>query len=71
MADGDHGMPETTSLWPARERTPLPDPEDLRDRFAMAALTGMLADSKVRGDVNEMARVSFIVADAMMKARQQ
>jgi hypothetical protein len=70
MADGDHGMTETF------------DPDeltaaqiDLRDRFAMAALTGMIANPGTRGDADDLADYlageSYRYADAMMKARKQ
>lgn len=42
---------------------------ELRDRFAMAALTGMLADSKLRGPQADFARDAYQMADAMLKAR--
>lgn len=42
----------------------------LRDEFAMAALTGFLADSEARGKVENLASVAFLVADAMLEARK-
>ncbi len=48
----------------------------LRDKFAMAALTGMLANATGRIDAEGshehlLACVAYIVADAMLKAREQ
>ena len=41
----------------------------LRDRFAMAALTGLLADHTMDFAVTEFADLSYKYADAMLKAR--
>lgn len=46
----------------------------LRDRFAMAALTGLIASNEVEANMQEnfyqvIARQSYCFADAMMKAR--
>jgi hypothetical protein len=41
--------------------------EHLRDRFAMAALTGMLANGTWREEV--LCKLSYDYADAMLKAR--
>jgi hypothetical protein len=47
------------------------DTETLRDRFAMAALTGMMADPNSPRAVPpaEYARMTYIMADAMLLAR--
>jgi len=45
----------------------------LRDRMAMAALTGILSSSKGwigEGDYEEVARRSYKTADAMLSARE-
>jgi hypothetical protein len=43
---------------------------ELRDRFAMAALTGLLADHTMQNfAVTEFADLSYEYADAMLKAR--
>jgi hypothetical protein len=42
---------------------------ELRDRFAMAALTGLLADHTMNIAVTEFADLSYEYADAMLKAR--
>ena len=42
---------------------------ELRDRFAMAALTGLLADHTMDFAVTEFADLSYEYADAMLKAR--
>ena len=42
---------------------------ELRDRFAMAALTGLLADHTMDIAVTEFADLSYEYADAMLKAR--
>lgn len=41
----------------------------LRDQFAMAALTGMLACHTVDGSVKALCRAAYDYADAMMEAR--
>ena len=43
--------------------------DELRDRFAMAALTGLLADHTMDIAVTEFADLSYEYADAMLKAR--
>ena len=43
--------------------------ETLRDRVAMAALTGLLADGSYHGYVAEVAEQAFRIADAFMAAR--
>jgi len=40
----------------------------LRDYFAAKAMTGLLAVTKSSGD--DIAKAAFIMADAMLKARQ-
>ena len=43
----------------------------LRDRFAMAALSGMMAsDTTQVFEAEELAKWSYDVADAMLKARE-
>ena len=42
--------------------------EDIRDRFAMAALSGLLSDGE---DHLKAAYVAYDIADAMILARQQ
>lgn len=41
----------------------------LRDRFAMAALTGMLANSQ-KSNVEHYATTAYLIADLMLKARR-
>lgn len=41
----------------------------LRDQFAMAALTGLLADYERSGSFKEHSHDSYRMADAMMEAR--
>lgn len=43
----------------------------LRDYFAAKALQGLLSDTTVRSTPEEFALNSYIVADAMLKARDQ
>jgi len=43
---------------------------DLRDQFAMAALTGLLAYSGRWSSSEDIAQRSFGIADAMMEARK-
>lgn len=42
----------------------------LRDQFAMAALTGILAGADVNMDVDELVKQAYWAADAMMQARK-
>jgi hypothetical protein len=42
----------------------------LRDYFAAKALQGLLSDTTVRSTPEEFAANSYMVADAMMKARE-
>ena len=43
----------------------------MRDQFAMAALTGLIEQS-IAGDVppKDISRMSYVIADAMMEARE-
>lgn len=43
--------------------------DDLRDKFAMAALTGALA-GRVPGERTEWAKAAYEIADSMMEARK-
>jgi len=48
------------------------DGMDLRDYFAAKALHGLLAAEQVGEYSNEhVAEISYVIADAMMKAREQ
>lgn len=47
--------------------TDYPGDTELRDQFAMAALTGMLLTGAMSDD--KMAKQAYIYADAMLKAR--
>lgn len=42
---------------------------ELRDLFAMAAISGLLADSNVTGTPDDIAKASYGIADAMLKAK--
>jgi hypothetical protein len=42
---------------------------DLRDQFAMAALTGLLASSRYEGDFEELAIDAMTIADNMLGER--
>ncbi len=44
--------------------------ERLRDEFAMAALTGMLANHDNEGDFDDFAKDCYTFADAMLAARE-
>lgn len=49
-----------------------PETITLRDQFAMAALTGLCADSGTAGvTVDVMARTSYALADAMLAERER
>ena len=44
---------------------------DLRDQFAMAALTGLITqDHENRGTIQDYVSVAWNIADAMLKARK-
>ena len=45
-------------------------PKTLRDEFAMAALTGLLA-SDVQDGAAVFAKLSYVLADAMLEARKE
>ena len=42
----------------------------LRDQFAMAAMTGLMAISPAKDSLKGIAEFSYIAADAMMEARK-
>ncbi len=46
-------------------------PESLRDRFAMAALTGLCGNQRVGNISSELLASIFEIADAMMEARKK
>ena len=56
-----------TERWIQAEQRAKENEEALRDRFAMAALTGMLG--RYNHDLDAAARWAYQYADAMMKAR--
>lgn len=45
--------------------------DELRDTFAAAALTGMLADPGFDGEPDTTARIAYRYADAMIAERQR
>jgi len=47
------------------------EPPTLRDKFAMAALTGRLTDPTTNCDPRAYAEYSYMVADAMLEARKK
>jgi hypothetical protein len=47
------------------------DPPTLRDRFAMAALTGMLAENQLDGEPESFVRAAYRYADLMLAAREK
>ncbi len=52
---------------------PVSEPINLRDRIAIAALTGMLADPQVQVGGNHdlhTAKLCYAIADAMLAARK-
>lgn len=56
------------ALWTA---TPVDEPVTLRDRFAMAALTGILANPGRLGSFSETVRASYEFAAAMLAEREK
>lgn len=42
----------------------------MRDRFAMAALNGMLSNIHSENNIALLAKSAYVVADAMMEARK-
>ena len=52
-----------------QEQPPIYAGLSLRDYFAAAALTGMLADSESVGSNQEIGEAAYRVADAMLKVR--
>lgn len=58
--------------WRKEYETP-PETPTLRDRFAMAALTGLIAGASyvaIAPDPASISRASYTYADAMLKARE-
>ena len=49
---------------------PAPKTATLRDQFAMAALTGIMANHESWGNAQERAERAYEIADAMMKERE-
>lgn len=45
------------------------DQKTLRDEFAMAALSGLLADTEIRQPWRDFAKDAYDMADAMMAER--
>jgi hypothetical protein len=50
--------------------TYVPKVATLRDQFAMAALTGLMAISPAKQSLEGIAEFSYIAADAMLRARE-
>ena len=67
MSELDEKMIEALEQM-AKMPYPPTDQPTLRDRFAMAALTGIGADAIERG-INESVALAYRVADAMLKER--
>lgn len=49
-------------------KTPV-HPAGLRDEFAMAAMSGMLANQSLRGSYPQVAKSAYTAADAMLEER--
>ena len=45
--------------------------EELRDQFAMAALTRILSQQTIPSDCNEIAEFCYKISDAMLEARKK
>ena len=63
------GYPDGT-IWGSKDEEPAQDEMTMRDQFAMAAMGGMLAKDRRYACYDDMARWSYDIADAMMKARK-
>lgn len=63
------GLPEDIVAWCEADRVPASPIETLRDRFAMAALTGLLARRGMSTQMLEAER-AYAIADMMMEARR-
>lgn len=46
------------------------DQRELRDQFAMAALTGLISDHNNMNSISQNAQSAYMYADAMMEARK-
>ena len=55
---------------PSAKITFMPERPTLRDQFAMAALTGILANAERTGSMVESTEGAYAFADAMLKARK-
>lgn len=68
-------FPSTTQYFPNDIACEIDEGMDLRDYFAAKAMQAMFGNSNVkkfeRSDLPMYAQVSYEVADAMMKAREQ
>lgn len=79
VSDTPPAVQETEAEWRARLLAAGPgplikvhDPTTLRDKFAMAALQGLMADSQFKFiDFNDHAKGLYRIADAMMIARRE
>ena len=45
--------------------------DNVRDEFAMAALTGLCAGERYTSNSRDMAEVAYLLADAMFEARKE
>ena len=43
--------------------------EELRDRFAIAALTGLISDAAEDMSFNDYAQIAYVIADSMLAER--
>lgn len=59
----------TTTTQSSEKDEPVVLPVSLRDYFAAAAITGLLAQTHEAGSAHEFARQAYVVADAMLKER--
>ena len=70
MADNEQRQWEAREALEARARAAnRASAVTLRDRFAMAALTGLCADPNSGHDVEQMATWCYDIADAMLASR--
>jgi hypothetical protein len=59
-------LPDYSKAFIKRDEQPT-----LRDKFAMAALTGIISNPSWDGNLDKSVKIAYIIADAMLAARKQ